>query len=211
MTTAAAQRQTLTGAPNDASSEDTVLDRRRDDWQAAQQTAAAVQARVADLNKTLDTNATQRTEHETALQAALDRQAELKTAIKASAKERERLRAARKQADSDADTARHRAQDAEAKYDQALLAEMLRQQKDTDLSTHDGAAKPTATRTADHPATTATRRRSTPTSRKPRDTTESSTVAQSTARRTAATATARKLAAEQKPPVGTTAKLWRAN
>ena len=197
MTTQTTPRKTAapppapTGAPH-GTDKDTTLDRRRDKWQTTQQTLTAAQARIADLDKMLDANAAQRSEHEIALQAALDRQAELKTALKASAKEHDHLRASRKHADRDAGTALHRAQAAEAKYDKALLADMLRQQKTTDLSAHTGGTKSPAPRAANRLTDTPTpRRRSTPASRQPR-TTETPTAARATARRTAASVTARK-------------------
>ncbi len=86
----------------------------------------------------LEDNAERRSAEEAALQAAVDQQAELKRAIKTSAEQRETLRRAQSKAQREAEEARSRAQAAEAKYDEALLAEVLAAQKSKDLSASNG-------------------------------------------------------------------------
>lgn len=85
----------------------------------------------------LEDNAEQRSADEAALQAAVDRQAELKRALKTSAEQRETLRKARSKAQREAEEARRRAQAAEATYDEALLVEVLAAQKIKDLALSD--------------------------------------------------------------------------
>ena len=155
----------------------TVLDRRRDTWQTAQRAATAADTELSTLAERLAANTRQRGEYDTALRAAMKHQAELKTAIKAAAKEHDRLRDARKQAGRTAAKAQRDAKAAESKYDKTLLADMLRQQKRTDLAAHDGSAKP---------ATARTPRRRTAAARQPADTAVA-TAASATKRRATAT------------------------
>jgi hypothetical protein len=89
----------------------------------------------------LETNAERRSADEAALQAAVNQQAELKRAIKTSAEQRETLRKARSKAQREVEETRKRAQAAEAKYDEALLVEVLAAQKNKDLSASDGQAQ----------------------------------------------------------------------
>jgi hypothetical protein len=60
----------------------------------------------------------------------------LKAALKAAAKERDKVRGARKDARKAAAKANQRAAKAEARYDDAVLAGMLRREKNSDLSAH---------------------------------------------------------------------------
>lgn len=122
------------------------LDRRRNALQAARSAAEATGAKVVSLDEALDSNAMRRSEYEANLQVALDRVAGLKKSIKASNQERSKLRTARKAARQADAKARQRADTSEAKYDRAVLADMLRREKDRDLSVHaePPATKPTA-------------------------------------------------------------------
>lgn len=119
------------------------LDKRRKTLQTARGAAEAAAAKVVSLDEALDSNAIGRREHEAGLQVALDRVAGLKKAIKASKQERDKLRTARKAARQDDAKARQRSSTSEARYDRAVLADMLRREKDRDLSVH--AATPAAT------------------------------------------------------------------
>lgn len=94
-----------------------------------------------ELDSELASNAGQRRNDEAGVRDARDHVAALKTTIKATKKERDKLRAARKDARRNAAKAAQRAATAEAKYDRAVLADMVRREKVTDLSTHsDGTA-----------------------------------------------------------------------
>jgi hypothetical protein len=104
--------------------------------QATKASSAEAAATVDSLDQQLESNAGARAGHEADLQAALDRVAGLKKSIKAAAKEHDRLRSARKAARRTAATARHRAEQAEARYDSAVLADLLRREKAQDLSAH---------------------------------------------------------------------------
>ena len=66
--------------------------------------------------------------------------AALKKAIKATGKQKDQLESARKDARRAAAQAQQRAAAAEAKYDRAVLAEIVRREKDHDLSLHSPAA-----------------------------------------------------------------------
>jgi chromosome segregation ATPase len=113
------------------------LDEPRSTWQAAQEAADHAENQLSLVLERLEDNAERRSADEAALQAAIDQQAELKRAIKTSAEQRETLRKARSKAQREAAEARKRAQAAEAKYDEALLAEVLAAQKIKDLSIAD--------------------------------------------------------------------------
>jgi hypothetical protein len=172
MTTASAQEQSDSTSTNDNSEleiDHAALDGPRGEWQAAQEAAAQAENQLSLVLGRLEDNAERRSADEAALQAAVDQQAELKRAIKSSAEQRETLRKARSKAQREAQEARKRAQAAEAKYDEALLVEVLAAQKIKDLSASDGQTQ-TAHDEADAAATP---------------------IAQSTAQTTAAAVTAR--------------------
>jgi chromosome segregation ATPase len=116
------------------------LRRRRKRLQAAQADAAATAAAIVELDSELASNAGQRRNYEAGLRDARDHVAALKTTIKATNRERDKLRAARKDARRNAAKAARRAANADAKYDRAVLADMVRREKVTDLSTHSDAA-----------------------------------------------------------------------
>jgi hypothetical protein len=115
------------------------LDRRRDKMQATSRIAVAAAAKVDALDKQLDADTNKRHRHEATLKSALDSVAVQKKALKATTKDRDRHRAARRAARSAAAKARRSAVAAEAKYDRAVLADMVRREKDHDLSAHDDA------------------------------------------------------------------------
>lgn len=117
------------------------LDRRREKLQSTTAAADAADAAVAKIDRRLDAAAGKRRDQEAALQATLDRVAELKKAVKSSVRESGKVRTSRKGALQAAVKARQRAATAETKYDRAVLADMLRREKEQDLSAH----SPTAT------------------------------------------------------------------
>jgi chromosome segregation ATPase len=112
------------------------LDQRREKLQAMKRAVAATATNVGLLDKKLDKNAAQHRTHEAGLQTALDRVATLKKTLKASKRARDKLRAARKDARRAAAKTAHRADTAEAKYDRAVLADILRRQKVADTLLH---------------------------------------------------------------------------
>ncbi len=120
------------------------LDRRRDKMQTAKSRASVAATAMDSLDQQLTANAELHSGQEGDLQATLDRVATLKKSIKVSAKNRQRLLTARKTARRDAATSRQRADTAEAKYDKAVLADMVRREKDHDLSAHSDDAHNTA-------------------------------------------------------------------
>ena len=119
-----------------AAAEATALDRRRAKLQHTQAAATAAASTVARLDAQLDVEATHRAGFQTDLDATLDRGALLKKAIKASTKHHDQLATARERARAAVAKAHQRAAEAEAKYDRAVLAEMLRKEKDNDLAAH---------------------------------------------------------------------------
>ncbi|CAN5654724.1 hypothetical protein BH09ACT7_BH09ACT7_19590 [soil metagenome] len=144
ITTANAREQsesTTTDTNADLEVDHAALDEPRGNWQAAQEAAAQAENQLSLVLQRLVDNAERRSADEAALQAAVDEQAELKRAIKTSAEQREMLRKARSKAQREAEEARKRAQAAEAKYDEALLAEVLAAQKIKDLSASDDQAQ----------------------------------------------------------------------
>lgn len=143
ITTADAREQstsTTTDVSADLEVDHAALDEPRGTWQAAEDAAAHAEHQLALVVERLEDNAERRSADEAALQAAVDQQAELKRSMKASAEQRETLRKARSKVQRDAEEARKRAQAAEAKYDEALLAEVLAAQKSKDLSASEGQA-----------------------------------------------------------------------
>jgi hypothetical protein len=144
MTTADAREQSdsmTTDANAELEVDHAALDGPRGEWQTAQETAARAENQLSLVVERLETNAERRSADEAALQAAVDQQAELKRAIKTSAEQRDTLRKARSKAQREVEEARKRAQAAEAKYDEALLVEVLAAQKSKDLAASDGQAQ----------------------------------------------------------------------
>lgn len=144
------------------------LDKRRAKLHAARSADDAAAARVVQVDGSLAANAALTREHDASLQTLRDRLADLEKAIKADRKKDTTLRTERDRARRTRAKTQQAAAAAEAKYDQAVLADMLRREKEHDLSAHPEsgsapapagpAARPnTATRTARHPATTTPR------------------------------------------------------
>ncbi len=112
------------------------LDKRRRKLQTSRSSVESAARALKELDDRLNGNSTEQRKHESALQAALDQVASLKKAIKAAKKQGAKLQTARKRARRDAAKAQQRAATAETKYDRAVLADMLRREKDRDLSAH---------------------------------------------------------------------------
>ena len=113
-----------------------MLDRRRNKLWVAEAAAAGAVSDLRRLDEELASNNDQHREQEASLQAALDRVVWLKKAIKASVKKAGKLRAAREDVGKRAAEAQQRVTAAETKYDRAVLAEMVRREKDNDLDAH---------------------------------------------------------------------------
>jgi hypothetical protein len=129
---------TATGLSGPLTTERSVLDRRRNKLQVAKAYAASAVSDLRRLDEQFASNDDQRREQEAALQAAQDRVALLKKAIKASVKEAGKLRAAREDVGKRAAEAQQRVTAAEARYDRAVLADMVRREKENDLAAHAG-------------------------------------------------------------------------
>ena len=158
MTTAAASPSTSTSS--------TALDKRRRKWLDAQQVASEAAGALALLEQQLDAGERQRQTDEADLKAAAARQVELEKAIKTSSRQREELRRARKRAARDAKKAGQRAKAAEAKFDKALLADMVQKHKAADLSKNADGQRDSAAPRELSAAGGSPRRRSAPASRR---------------------------------------------
>lgn len=112
------------------------LDRRRETLLARTSVADESAAKLTTLDEELRATSRRRRDDEVSLSAALIRIAELKKSIKSAGKRRTKLRSARKDARQVHTKARKRAEVAEAKYDHAVLADLLRREKDRDLAAH---------------------------------------------------------------------------
>jgi hypothetical protein len=122
------------------------LDRRRDKSQSAKATAAAAQQRLDGVDSQLAANAAQTQDHEGALRRASDEVKKRKKALKTSAKQHQRLTASRKKAATSVAKAHQKTYAAENKYDKAVLADLVRKERDKDLAAHHGgAAQPAST------------------------------------------------------------------
>jgi len=122
----------------------TPLERRRETLRTRAAAAAASQAKVTSLDEQLETNSAARREHGANLRAALETVSGLRKSIKDADKQRGKLRTARKNARRAETKAHQRASTAEAKYDRALLADLVRREKDRDLSKHTSTKTPAA-------------------------------------------------------------------
>ncbi|WP_028937395.1 hypothetical protein [Pseudonocardia spinosispora] len=118
------------------------LDRRRETLLARTSAADESATKLSTLEEELRATSQRKRDDEASLSEALIRIAELKKAIKSAEKRRTKLRSARKDARQDHTEARRRAEVAEAKYDRAVLADLLRREKDRDLAAH-AARQPT--------------------------------------------------------------------
>jgi chromosome segregation ATPase len=121
---------------------ETKLDRRRDKAQSAKAAADTARQRVSALDDRLAATGAQSKEHEAALRRARDEMSRRKKALKASAKKRDQLRTSRKKAGKAAAKARRRARGAEQRYDQVVLAEMVRREKERDRAAAAAHARP---------------------------------------------------------------------
>jgi hypothetical protein len=108
------------------------LDRSRAKTTAAQEALAEARRRVEAVAGQLEQNLAKATADENALGAALDEVDRLKRALKDGQKERRKLVLARKRATADMGKAEDKARKAEAKYDRAVLADLIEREKEHD-------------------------------------------------------------------------------
>ena len=133
---------------NTDASPGSTLDRRREKAKAAKATADAARQRLSEIDDGLAANTAQTQEQETALRRASDEVSRLKKALKASAKKNQQLTASRKKVAASVAKTQQKAYAAEAKYDKAVLADMVRKERNRDLAAHEGASARTASSSA---------------------------------------------------------------
>jgi chromosome segregation ATPase len=112
------------------------LTRRREKMQVARATAVAASAKLTDLEGQLESLTRLRRQQKAALREARNQQGVLERGLKASTRQRGSLRESRKDARKAAAKAQRRADKVEARYDRAVLADMVHREKQTDLSTN---------------------------------------------------------------------------
>jgi DNA repair exonuclease SbcCD ATPase subunit len=168
---------TITGAAQPASP----LERSRAKSSEARSGLEGARKRLSQLDGELGRNATQSSNNETALRSAMDEIKRLKKALKDGAKQRRKLLTARKRAADAAVKAEDKARKAEAKYDRAVLADMIQRTKENDRRTASAKAPENGSEaTATMPVPTAV------------DGAEAEDLGTATARETAARTTARR-------------------
>lgn len=121
---------------SDVSKDAAALGRRRETLRKRTAASAASAAKVSSLDQRLNAKAATSREQEAALRSARDRVAALKKALKASQKQLAKLRTARADAGKADAKARQRVGTAEAKYDRAVLADVVQREKQRDLASH---------------------------------------------------------------------------
>jgi hypothetical protein len=122
---------TITGAAQPASP----LERSRARSSEARSSLEAAHLRLSHLDGELGRNAARSTSDETALRSAMDEIKRLKKSLKDGEKQRRKLVTARKRAADAAAKAEEKARKAEAKYDRAVLADMIQRTKEHDRRT----------------------------------------------------------------------------
>jgi chromosome segregation ATPase len=100
----------------------------------------AARGKLADVDGQIGRLTAQAGSDETALRSAMDEVKRLKKALKDGEKQRRKLVTARKRAEDAAAKAEERAHKAEAKYDRAVLADLIQRQKESDRKTASGKA-----------------------------------------------------------------------
>jgi hypothetical protein len=121
-------------SPNGARTESgtesaSALDRSRSKASSAQQAVIDGRRGLDDLDARIGRNTARTSADETKLRAALDEVKRLKKALKDGEKERQKLVLARKRAVADLEKAGERVRKAEAKYDRAVLADLIEREK----------------------------------------------------------------------------------
>jgi chromosome segregation ATPase len=152
----------------------------------------AARKRLEGLDGELGRNAAQSSTDETALRSAMDEIKRLKKALKDGEKQRRKLLDARKRAADTAAKAEEKARKAEAKYDRAVLADMIQRTKEQDrqIASSKGPDNGSAATGTDTGTGT-----DTATATAATDGVEAESLGTATARRTAARTTARRASA----------------
>jgi hypothetical protein len=121
------------------------LDRRREKSRIAHEVAERAAAIVAAVDAQLTANAGQTEQDQAALRNARDEVVRLKRALKSADKDRAALRKRRANAGALTARAQVKAQRAEKRYDQEVLADIVRREKDRDRAAASaaGTAHPT--------------------------------------------------------------------
>jgi hypothetical protein len=119
----------MTSTTQSASS---ALERSRTKSGQARQGLAQARGRVDELDVKLGRNAARSSHDEAALQAAQAEVKRLRSALKDASKERQKLLVARKRATTLVAKAEEKAHKAEAKYDRAVLADLIQREKEQD-------------------------------------------------------------------------------
>ena len=112
------------------------LDVRRGRAQAAKAAAEAARSRLEQVDDQLNATAAEVREHETALRRASDEVQRRKEAVKAGGRRQKQLTAVRGKVASAVAKAQQKARAAEQKYDKAVLADLVRRERDRDLAAH---------------------------------------------------------------------------
>lgn len=127
------------------------LDRRRATLLSRTEAAARSRAQLDAVVVELTSVTVAQRDDEASLTAALERIAELKKSIKVAKKRRTKLRAARTDARNEHAAAGTRVEAADARYNRAVLADLVRREKARDLAAH-AAKQPAPAVPAAHPA-----------------------------------------------------------
>ena len=114
------------------------VDRRREAVRAARSTVDDAGRRLSRIDDQLAADSAQTQEHETALRRAGDEVRHRKKALKAAARKAGQLAGERRRATAAAAEAQQRARTAEEKFDRAVLADLVRRERDRDLAAHPG-------------------------------------------------------------------------
>jgi hypothetical protein len=124
--------QTTEQTTQPAAPEASALDRRREKARIAQEAAERAQESAAVVDAQITANTAQAERDQAALRHAHDEIVRLKRALKSAAKDRTALQKRHGKAGAAATKAQGRAQRAEKRYDEAVLAEIVRREKDRD-------------------------------------------------------------------------------
>src|SRR4051812_49676306 len=127
----------MTSTTQSASS---ALERSRSRSGQAREGLARARGRVDELDVKLGRNAARTSQDEAALQAAQAEVKRLRSALKDASKERQKLLVARKRATTVVAKAEEKAHKAEAKYDRAVLADLIQREKEQDRESADHGA-----------------------------------------------------------------------
>jgi chromosome segregation ATPase len=115
---------------------DRVLEHRRDQTKSVRKAAQKARNRVHELETEINSNATRAQDYEKALEKAKAEVEWLKQALKTTTKRGERLIVDRKKAGEESAKAQRKAEKVEAKYEESVLAEIVRREKLADLEAH---------------------------------------------------------------------------